>query len=73
MENKKYDLEERTLKFGKAIVALVNKLPRNTVNMTLCSQVLRSGTSIGANYREANGSLGNKDFLMKIKTCRKES
>lgn len=69
----KFDLEERTLAFGKEIIRLVNSLPRNTVNVAIGSQVVRSGTSIGANYREANASLGNKDFLMKIKICRKES
>ena len=69
----KFDLEERTLKFGKDIISLVNKLPRNVVNLNLCSQIIRSGTSVGANYREANASLGNKDFLMKARICKKEA
>lgn len=69
----KFDLEDRTLEFSKQIIFLVNKLPRNTVNLTLSSQLVRSGTSIGANYREANSALGNKDFLMKTRTCKKEA
>ncbi len=69
----KFDLEERTLEFGKAIISLVNKLPKNIVNINLCSQIVRSGTSVGANYREANASLGNKDFLMKARICKKEA
>ncbi len=69
----KFDLEERTLKFGQEIIYLVNKLPRNVVNLNLCSQIIRSGTSVGANYREANASLGNKDFLMKARICKKEA
>lgn len=68
----KFDLEDRTLEFGKQVVFLVNKLPKNTVNLALCSQFVRSGTSVGANYREANASLGSKDFLMKIRICKKE-
>lgn len=69
----KFDLEERTLKFGKDIIFLVNKLPKNIVNVNLCSQIVRSGTSVGANYREANAALGNKDFLMKARICKKEA
>lgn len=69
----KFDLEERTLQFGKEIIYLVNKLPKNLVNVNLCSQIVRSGTSVGANYREANASLGNKDFLMKTRICKKEA
>ena len=46
--SKKYDLEERTLKFGKQIIALVNLLPKNQVNLKLSDQIIRSGTSVGA-------------------------
>jgi len=69
----KFDLEERTLIFGKNVISLVNKLSRNIVNLNLCSQIIRSGTSVGANYREANSSLGSKDFILKMRTCKKEA
>lgn len=70
--NKRYDLEERTLDYGKQIIRLVKLLPRNTVNITLGSQVVRSGTSMGANYREANETETKKDFCFRIRICRKE-
>lgn len=68
-----FDLEERTLEFGKRIIRLAKGLPKNTVNFELVSQIIRSGTSVGANYREANESLSKKDFAMRIKICRKEA
>lgn len=71
--NKKFDLEERTLSFSKTVIDLIKKLPRNTVNFELSSQVIRSVGSVGANYREANDALGKKDFYMRIKICRKEA
>ncbi len=49
------------------------KLPKNVVNNEYIPQLLRAGSSPGANYIEANESIGNKDFSMKIKTCRRES
>ena len=51
---KQYDLEERTLEFGKRIIRLCKELPKNTINFKLIDQVVRSGTPMGANYREAN-------------------
>ena len=71
--SKKYDLEDRTLKFGKRIIKLAKALIRNPVNWTLTSQVIRSGTSIGANYREANETSTKKDFLFRMRICRKET
>lgn len=70
---KKFDLEERTLKFAKKVIDLVKLLPKNSINFILFDQVIRSGTSIGANYREANDSLGKKDFNMRVRICRKEA
>jgi len=70
---KRYDLEDRTLEFGKRIVHLVKALPRNTVNKNLGDQIIRSGTSLGANYREANETETKKDFLFRVRICRKES
>ena len=49
------------------------KLPKNAVNAEYIPQLIRAGSSPGANYIEANESIGDKDFKMKIKTCRRES
>lgn len=69
---KQYDLEDRTLSFGKRIIHLAQTLPKNGVNFTLIDQVVRSGTSLGANYREANETETKKDFCFRIRICRKE-
>ena len=68
-----YDLEKRTLKFSKEVRDFVKVLPRNISNIEYASQLIRSSASIGANYIEANESLGKKDFLMRIKISRKEA
>lgn len=73
MTTKIFDLEDRTLNFSKKVIDLVKKLPKNTVNFELISQVVRSAGSIGANYREANEALGKKDFYMRVRICRKEA
>lgn len=70
---KKYDLEDRTAKFAKDVRAFVRKLPRTTGNFEDGKQLVRSSGSIGANYIEANEALSKKDFLMRIKICRKEA
>ena len=70
--SKQYDLEERTLKFGKRIIHLAKALPKNIVNLKLIDQIIRSGTSMGANYREANETETKKDFKFRIRICRKE-
>src|SRR4051794_12585937 len=70
---KVYDLEERTFLFAKAVRALVKKLPRTIGNIEDARQLVRSSGSVGANYIEANESLGKKDFLMHIKISRKEA
>jgi four helix bundle protein len=73
MQNtKKYDLEGRTLEFGKRIIHLIKELPKNSINFNLIDQVSRSGTSLGANYREANETETKKDFLFRMRICRKE-
>ncbi len=71
--NKIYDLEERTFVFTKRVIEFCKKLARTIENIELIKQVVRSSGSIGANYIEANKSLGEKDFKMRIKICRKES
>jgi four helix bundle protein len=70
---KRYDLEERTEEFAKGVIALCNGMPRSTVNHELVSQVVRSSGSVGANYIEANERLSQKDFVNRIKICRKEA
>ena len=69
---KKYDLEERTLEFGKRIIHMAKALPKNSINFNLIDQAIRSGTSMGANYREANETETKKDFLFRMRICRKE-
>ena len=72
-DKKIYDLEERTAKFGEAVIEFVKTLPKDAVNSPLISQIVRSGTSIGANYMEADGAESKKDFQHKIAICKKES
>jgi four helix bundle protein len=69
----RYDLEERTLNFAKSIIDFCKKLPRNTINFELTRQLVRASGSVGANYIEANESLSKKDFIHRIKICRKEA
>ncbi|HHT9115096.1 MAG: four helix bundle protein [Planctomycetes bacterium] len=68
-----YDLEERTAKFGENILEFVKILERNEINRPLISQIVRSATSIGANYMEADGAESKKDFQHKIALCKKEA
>lgn len=72
-DNKIYDLEERTFLFAREINSYVNDLPKTISNFENGKQLVRSGGSVGANYLEANESLGKKDFQMRIKICKKES
>jgi len=73
IEKKKYDLEERTFKFAKNVRKFVQQLPHSILLRDDISQLIRSSGSIGANYIEANESLGKKDFVIRIKICRKEA
>jgi four helix bundle protein len=68
-----YDLEDRTFEFAKNVRAIAKQLPKTLSNLEDIRQVVRSSGSIGANYIEANESLSKKDFLMKVKICRKEA
>src|SRR3990167_2249344 len=69
----KYDLEERTAKFGEAIIEFASQPPESAINRPLISQIVRSATSIGANYMEADGAGSKRDFHHKIGICKKES
>lgn len=68
-----YDLEERTFQFAKAVRVFVKTLPKTTANFEDGKQVIKASGSVGGNYREANESLSKKDFVMRIKICRKEA
>ncbi|MCL4374506.1 four helix bundle protein [Patescibacteria group bacterium] len=67
-----YDLEERTTIFSERLIDFYKKCPRNIITIPLIDQGLRAGTSIGANYMEANGASSKKDFKNKIFICKKE-
>ena len=70
---KRYDLEERTLKFARAVNGFISNLPKTTVNYEVGKQLIRSAGSVGANYIEANESLSKKDFIMRAKIAKKEA
>lgn len=69
----KYDLEERTAKFGEDVIRLCRSLKQDNISAPLINQIIRSSTSIGANYMEANSASSKKDFKNKIFICKKES
>ena len=71
--SKQYNLEDRTLEFAKKVRVFVSNLPKTISNIEDGKQVIRSSGSVGANYIEANESLSKKDFVMRIKICRKEA
>lgn len=68
-----YDLEERTFQFAKRVRALLKLLPKSISNVEDSAQLTNSSGSIGANYIEANEAISAKDFLYRLKICRKES
>lgn len=68
-----YDLEERCARFGENIIKFAQLLPKNDINKPLISQIVRSSTSVGANYMEANQAASKKDFKNKVIICRKEA
>ena len=72
-EKKIYDLEERTAKFGEDIIEFAKKIPKNIVTIPIISQLVRAGTSVGANYCEADCAESRKDFEHKLGICKKES
>ncbi len=69
----KYDLEERTAKFGESVIKFCRTLNQDTIVRPLISQLIRSATSVGANYMEANSASSKKDFRNKIFICKKEA
>ena len=73
MPDSRYDLEERTAVFGEDVVQFARKLPSDPITSALITQLVRAGTSVGANYCEANDAESKKDFRHKIGIFRKES
>ena len=71
--SKQYDLEGRTLQFAKRVRSYVKKLKKTVANIEDGKQLVRASGSVGANYIEANEALSKKDFIMRIKICRKEA
>ena len=70
---KVFELDERTARFGEDIIRFARGLKRDPVNTPLISQVVRSGTSVGANYMEAGAAQSGKDSDHKIGICKKEA
>ncbi|MDD4178639.1 MAG: four helix bundle protein [Candidatus Margulisbacteria bacterium] len=70
---KRYDLEERTLKYARGVSIYVSRMPRTIVNIENGKQLVRAAGSVGANYIEANEALSKKDFIMRVKISRKEA
>jgi four helix bundle protein len=68
-----YDLEGRTAKFGEDIIEFCRSIKQDAITKPVISQLVRSGTSIGANYMEANAASSKKDFKNKIYICKKET
>ena len=73
MKNAEKDLPDRTKKFARRIIRMYCALPKSTVAQVLGKQVLRSGTSVGANYREADRARSKAEFISKIGDCLKEA
>ncbi|MDP3028806.1 MAG: four helix bundle protein [Deltaproteobacteria bacterium] len=75
MDNKEFavKLEERTRKFAVRIIRLSSKLPNSPEGRVIRNQITKSGTSIGANYREANRTRSKADFKNKLRICESEA
>ena len=68
-----YDLEERTARFGEAVIDFAKTMPQNPVTNRIIGQLVGAATSVGANYAEADDAVSKKEFLRNIGTCRKEA
>ena len=72
-DKKKFDLEERTSVFGESVIELAKLIPQGPINNPLITQFVKSGTSVGANYSEADSAESRKDFEHKMGICKKEA
>jgi len=68
-----YDLEERTARFGEAIIDFAKRIPLGPLTDRIIDQLVGAGTSVGANYIEADDSVSKREFLKCIGTCKKEA
>ncbi len=68
-----FDLEERTARFGEAVIRFAKKIPRHPINDRLINQLVGAATSVGANYCEADDGVSRSDFRHRIGVCRKEA
>ena len=71
IKNTKYDLEDRTARFGENIIKFAKKIPKSPITIPLISQLVKAGTSVGANYCEADCAESKKDFEHKLGICKK--
>jgi four helix bundle protein len=69
---REFDLEKRSTEFARSVIRVCRSLPRDPINDRITGQVIGSAGSIGANYREANDSLGKKDFIQRLRIARRE-
>ena len=72
-KGRKFDLEERCARFGEAVIGFAKRIPQNAISLPLISQLVRSATSVGANYGEADDAVSKKEFRCKIGICKKEA
>ena len=70
---KRFDLEERTAKFGEAVIRFCKTVQHTAITEPLIRQIVKSATSVGANYCEADDAISKKEFRQKIGTCKKEA
>lgn len=73
LQEKKYDLQDRTVEFGKQIIGLCKSIKFDSITQRIIDQLVRSGTSVGANYMEAVNASSKKDFRNKLFICKKEA
>jgi four helix bundle protein len=71
--NRVYDLEERTARFGEEVIDFAKTIPQGAVTNRIITQLVGAATSVGANYVEADDAVSKKEFLLRIGTCRKEA
>jgi four helix bundle protein len=69
----RYDLEERTAKFGESVIALAKTIPVNLVTTSLIPQLVRAATAVGANFCEADDAGSKKEFMYRVSLCKRES
>jgi four helix bundle protein len=70
---KSYNLEPRTFTFAESVLAFLRSAEKTTTNLVIVRQLARSSTSVGANFIEASEAMSRKDFMMRVKICRKEA